>query len=161
MHRVTPATATTTTTPTATPTTTARKRRTWIKATATSTGSTPVTTRSTRPRKVTGTGYTGSLTSFNLGAEYFAGAVAGIGSATYTDKSVSKTFRSTKITGLACKGSRATVEGTGIVNSTKSVTFRIVVDDVGAGAGTDTYAISWEWSGHVRRSRRGRSRKAT
>ena len=95
------------------------------------------------PCKVTGTGYTGSMTSFNLGAEYFAGAVAGIGSATYTDKSVSKTFRSTKITGVACKGSRATVEGTGTVNSTKSVTFRIVVDDRGAGAGTDTYAISW------------------
>ena len=95
------------------------------------------------PCKVTGSGNTSSTVSFTLGVEYVAGAAAGIGSVTYTDRSLRKPFRSTKITGVACKGSRAIIVGTGLVDSNKSVTFRISVEDLGAGVGTDTFAIAW------------------
>jgi hypothetical protein len=47
------------------------------------------------------------------------------------------------VKGIACVGKHATIVGTGTVNSTQTVEFRADLDDLGAGAGTDKFAIKW------------------
>jgi VCBS repeat-containing protein len=100
------------------------------------------------PCRIVGTGSISTVKSFNLGVDWFAGSTSGTGSASYTDatKGATKSFRSTKITGVVCRtvsgGREATIVGTGTVNSTQTVSFEINVADRGSGA-TDTFSITW------------------
>jgi VCBS repeat-containing protein len=104
------------------------------------------------PCKATGTGYISSVRSFNFGIEYFTGATAPTGTLSYLDatKGASKNFRTTKVTGLACWGAagarRATIVGTGTVNSTQPpVNFEVNLEDNGTGK-TDRFKITWSSS---------------
>jgi hypothetical protein len=100
------------------------------------------------PCRIVGTGSISTVKSFNLGVDWFAGSTSGTGSASYTDatKGATKSFRSTKITGVVCRtvsgGREATIVGTGTVNSTQTVSFEINVADRGSGA-SDTFSITW------------------
>jgi hypothetical protein len=96
------------------------------------------------PCKASGVGYISTSRSFSFGVEYFKGAPSVNGSLSYIDKATpAKNFKSTKVTGLACYGvKQATLVGTGTVNSTTPVTFRLDIGDNGTGR-TDTFKITW------------------
>jgi hypothetical protein len=99
------------------------------------------------PCKAQGTGTISSTQQFNFGVEYFAGAAAPTGSATYIDSGQGKQFSSTRIDGLVCfgvtGGAHAIFFGRGLVNGVPVSDFQIDVDDLGPGPGTDKFAIQW------------------
>ena len=100
------------------------------------------------PCKISGTGYISTLRNFSLGVDWFANSTSGSGSISYTDRTTgaTKTFRSTKITGVVCTGPagarNATIVGTGTVNTTQTVNFEINLGDYGSGK-TDAFKIGW------------------
>jgi hypothetical protein len=97
--------------------------------------------------KAQGTGTISSTQQFNFGAEYFAGAAAPTGSATYIDSGQGKQFSSLRLDGLVCfgvpGGAHAIIYGRGLVNGVPVSDFQIDIDDLGSGAGTDKFAIQW------------------
>jgi Bacterial Ig-like domain (group 1)/Bacterial Ig-like domain (group 3)/Calx-beta domain len=99
------------------------------------------------PCRAEGTGTISSTQSFNFGVEYFAGAAAPVGSATYIDSGQGKQFTSLRVSGLVCfgvpGGAHAIIYGSGLVNGVPVSDFQIDVDDLGSGPGTDTFAIQW------------------
>ena len=95
------------------------------------------------PCGTTGTG-SFATSSFDFGVYFTDGMESPRGTIAYSDKKkrAQQTFRSTQITGLACIGQHATIIGNGTVNGVV-VQFRIDVDDLGRGPGTDKFRIEW------------------
>ncbi|MGH3104540.1 MAG: thrombospondin type 3 repeat-containing protein [Gaiellaceae bacterium] len=95
------------------------------------------------PCKAVGIGAISRRQTFTFDVRYAAGAPAPVGNVSYSDGGAGKRLRSTKIVGLACFGSHATIVGQGTVVRGTTIEFRVDVDDLGPGTGTDTFAVQW------------------
>jgi large repetitive protein len=99
------------------------------------------------PCRVQGTGTISSTQQFNFGVEFFSGATAPVGSATYIDSGQGKQLTATRIDGLVCfgvsGGAHAIFFGRALVNGVPVSDFQVDIDDLGSGPGTDKFAIQW------------------
>jgi hypothetical protein len=96
------------------------------------------------PGKVTGGGWVeATKNDFGFNARYTAGMAAPEGHLTYHDKNAGLKLESTAITSVAISGTHAVITGTGHLNSSAVVEWRIEVDDLGEPGRNDTFRISW------------------
>ena len=65
------------------------------------------------------------------------------GEVTYKDDTAGVSLKSVGLTSVIISGTHATVRGSGVVNGTQAVEFKIDLDDLGEPGTSDRFSITW------------------
>ncbi len=101
------------------------------------------------PGKVTAGGWIrAEKHSFGLNVQSTGATTAPKGQVTYRDDTANVSLKSVTLTSVIISGTHGTIRGTGVVNGTQEVAFRIDVDDLGEPGASDRFSISWAGYGN-------------